>query len=442
MRHASSWLPERSVVVAPDPGCEELRALRKAFAAPILALLASPTPEAIGVALGAGADDCLPLDAADAELGLRLAVLSVPQRGSQHAVADEARRQVDANYRAVVEGTSDAMYVMDRGADGQFRCTVINRAYSELLDRPAEVVIGKTPYESHERAAADRLLAHYNEAIERAAPVQWEWTMVVAGEERSAIVQVTPLFDGGGVCYRLIGSMRNITERKQTEEALHRAEEYLRTMVDSAPLILIGLDREARFTFSSGAALARIGRGPGESVGQSFFDTYGRDDAAANAVRAALAGTPASLELEFGGFVWDSHYTPMFSDTGDVTGVIGVILDVTERRRAEQTLISERAFMDETIDSLPVVFYVVSVDGRFVRTNENFRRVSQYSESELRHLDPALLFDERDREPMRERGRSILAGGETTVEADLISKDGSRTHYLIKGKRISFSRRS
>lgn len=435
---AGSSVPEGAVVVAPDPGREELRALRKAFAGPILALLRTPTPEAIGIALEAGADDCLPLDAGDDALALRLAVLSMPGRGAQRAVTGEARRQTDVDYRAVVEGTSDALYVMDRGADGQFRCTVVNRAYTELLDRPAEVVIGKTLFESHEREAADRLLAHYTEAIERAAPVQWEWTMVVGGQERTAIVQVTPLFDADGVCYRLLGSMRNITERKQAEEALRRAEEYLRTMVDSAPLILIGLDREARFTFSSGAALARIGRRPGESVGRSFFESYGRDPAAANAVRTALAGTPASLELEFAGYTWDCHYTPMFSDSGELTGAIGVILDVTERRRAEQTLISERAFMDDTIDSLPVVFYLISSDGRFVRTNENFRRVSQYSEAELCDLDPTLLFDEPDREPMRERGRSILAGGEATVEADIVSKDGSRARYLINGKRITF----
>jgi PAS domain S-box-containing protein len=432
---AASCLPQSSIIVVPEPACEDLRALRSAFEAPILALLPEATPVAVSAALEAGADDCLALDADGAALGLRLAVLS--QR-EQRAPADPSRQLADADYRSVVEGTSDALYVMDRGADGEFRCAVINRAYTELLDRPADVVIGKTLYESHEPEQAERILARYRQAIETRGPVQWEWTNIVGGEERSAIVQVTPLFRADGVCYRLLGSMRNITERKKTEEALRRAEEYLRTMVDSAPLILIGLDRDGRFTFSSGAGLARLGKRPGESVGQSFFETYGRDPSAADGVRAALAGHAVSLEIELAGFTWDCHYNPMLADSGEVTGVIGVILDVTERRHAERTLVSQRAFMDETIDSLPVIFYLVSGDGRFVRTNADFRRVTQYSEEELRDLNPRVLFEDYEREPMMERGRSVLDGGNETVEADVISKDGSRARYILNGKRITF----
>lgn len=350
--------------------------------------------------------------------------------------AEEARQRADANYRAVVEGTSDALYVMERGADGQFRCTVVNQAYSRLLDRDPLDYLGKTLHETHDPESAARILEHYDKAMELGAPVHWESVSEVRGQELILAIQVTPVLDDHGDCFRLIGSMRDITMRRQAEAAQRRAEVYLRTLVDGAPIVIMAVDGEGLITFTAGAGLESLGSFPGDAIGENARDLYPGIPAVAAAVDTALAGDDVGIEVEVAGHVWDARYSPLRDAAGGVTGAIAVVFDITERRAVEATLLTEKAFSDATIDSLPGIFYLSTPSGRILRTNRMFRSVTGYDEDDIPGLDARELFGEGDSDS---RGGSIsgaMSAGTATAEADLVRKDGSAVRYFFTARRI------
>lgn len=98
----------------------------------------------------------------------------------------------------------------------------------------------------------------------------------------------------------------------------------------------------------------------------------------------------------------------------------------------------ERDFMATAIDSLPGVFYVVDSGGRFLLWNANFERVSGYSAAEIAAMHPLDLFAPADKQRIAERLQAVFETGESTVEAEFVSKDGAGTPYFFTGKLTRF----
>ena len=136
-----------------------------------------------------------------------------------------------------------------------------------------------------------------------------------------------------------------VEELRQSEAARLRAEEHLHNAVDNAPLVIFALDRDGIFTLSEGQGLAASGQAPGEVVGRSAFDVYRDAPLIAEQIGAALAGRSVESTFEVGAVVFDARYAPLRDGDGEVVGVIGAALDVTDRRLAEAQL-QHQAFHD------------------------------------------------------------------------------------------------
>lgn len=107
-----------------------------------------------------------------------------------------------------------------------------------------------------------------------------------------------------------------------------------------------------------------------------------------------------------------------------------------ERREAEDVIRQERNFSSMIIESLPGIFYFFDENGRYLRFNRNFVQASGYSEAEFAAMHPLNFIPESQRGPVDANIREVFAKGESSIESDLLSKDGSLTHYLFTGRRV------
>jgi len=174
--------------------------------------------------------------------------------------------------------------------------------------------------------------------LSRIAKLIEDITQVGASGDLSARVSV----DGNDEIAYLgssLNAMLEDLEKAQAERHVGRAR--LGLMIEKMPAVLWSTDRELRFTSSVGAGLDALHLRPNEVVGKSlseYFQTNDPDHAAIAAHRKALSGEAVTYEIEFQTRIFESHVRPLRSSEGDLVGVIGVALDITERQRLADQL--------------------------------------------------------------------------------------------------------
>lgn len=159
---------------------------------------------------------------------------------------------------------------------------------------------------------------------------------------------------------------------KQTEVALRESQKRLQAVVSNAPLTLFALDREGVFTLSEGRSLEVLGLRPGEVVGLSVFEVYRDVPQVLENVRRALAGQEFTTIVDVAGLSFETWYSPIKGESGEVTGVIGVSTDVTERKRAEEGLVATASRLAALIENLQAGILVEDNTRCIAHVNQDF----------------------------------------------------------------------
>src|SRR5262249_54075936 len=109
--------------------------------------------------------------------------------------------------------------------------------------------------------------------------------------------------------------------------------------ISHAPIVLFSTDAQGTFTMSEGRGLESLGLSSGEVVGRSVFDVYESAPEVLDLVRRALSGDEFTESSTVAGHTFETHYTPTRDGAGRVTGMMGVAIAVTDRRRREDQLV-------------------------------------------------------------------------------------------------------
>ena len=269
---------------------------------------------------------------------------------AESRLAAELAASRDA-FRDLYEHARDFIWI----ADLKGRLTYVNAALARVCDRPAASFVGQT--------VADLLTDHPDN------PQPPEWKLGIAhvrnGERLpTRIVQartastprwvetmISPMRDASGRVTGLQAICRDVTERREAEEALRVSEARYRGLVESQSEIVCRFDREARFTFVNDACCALYAVGREELLGKDFWPLVHPEDA--ERVRAALASVLAppyrtSIEnrtravVGWRWFEWDA--SGISDASGTVIEVQAAGRDVTERRAVADQL---RSSLDE-----------------------------------------------------------------------------------------------
>ena len=126
-------------------------------------------------------------------------------------------------------------------------------------------------------------------------------------------------------------------ERSAKERQLQNAE--IRMLTEQLPALLWTTDDQLRITSSLGAGLAGLGLRPGELVGKTLFEYVGTQDEDHPIIamhRRALGGESVITELDWSRRKFHSRVEPLRPHGSHIVGVVGVALDVTDQRIAEE----------------------------------------------------------------------------------------------------------
>jgi two-component system cell cycle sensor histidine kinase/response regulator CckA len=158
-------------------------------------------------------------------------------------------------------------------------------------------------------------------------------------------------------------------EARRTEDALRQSEARLRLAIEQVPAVLWTTDEELRFTSSLGAGLSGLGLAAGQVVGTSVAEFLGGSSPALFHHSLALRGESASFDHEMAGRSFIAHVEPLRDAQGAVRGTVGIALDVTNQRRADQALRESEVRLRQVINLVPHFIFAKDGDGRFIFAN-------------------------------------------------------------------------
>jgi two-component system sensor histidine kinase UhpB len=179
----------------------------------------------------------------------------------------------------------------------------------------------------------------------------WAWVASRCAIER----------DADGRARHLVGAMIDISRLKDTESRL-------RLFTEQIPGRATATDRELRVVWDAGAAFPDNPSTVGKTVPELFANSPDRDRVL-EGCRRALAGESSRLEIDDGTSAAQLHLEPCRDPAGNVIGVIGIALDITDRVRSEEQVRAGRRLLQQVLDTLPVGVIVLDPNGNIVLHN-------------------------------------------------------------------------
>ncbi len=192
---------------------------------------------------------------------------------------------------------------------------------------------------------------------------------------------------------------RHAAESSQRD--LRQSEARLRLMTNQMPAVLWTTDTELRFTSSLGMGLPALGLQPNQVTGMTLYDYFQTNAPEFFPIAAhfrALKGESIAYELHWQARTFDCQVEALRDTEGKLLGVIGIALDITERKRAEEqvkaSLKEKEALIKEmshrVTNNLQVISSLLNLQAGYI-TDEPARRVFMESQNRLKAL--ALIHD-------------------------------------------------
>ncbi len=233
----------------------------------------------------------------------------------------------------------------------------------------------------------------------------------------------------------------DVTERRQAEKTLRETTGLLETIFAHTHILVAYLDPQFNFVRVNRAYAEIDGREPSFYVGRNHFDLYPNAENEAIFRKVVETGVPYFAHARPLGYTehperpvtcWDWSLVPIKEQNGAVSGLVLTLVNVTEQKRAEQTLREREATLTSVFRAAPVGIGLER-DRILARVNDTICRMLGYSRDELvgRHAEMFYPSEEDYQRVREEKRRQILEKGSATVEARWKRKDGRIIDVLL-----------
>lgn len=304
-----------------------------------------------------------------------------PRAAARHLMAGELRESAN-RYRVLYEQANEAILILQ-----DTRITDCNLKALQLFGcTQRDELIGKTPFDFSPLVqpcgAKSRQMAIQQIRTALSGERQYfEWQHSrLDGELFFAEVSLSPFEAQGNTMLQAI--VRDITARKQAEEALKESEERYRRIVETANDGIWVIDAASRITFVNQRLAEMLGYSIAEMTGRPIFDFI-------DAEHKAFA--EASIESNLKGIHYRQHdfkyrgkdgtaiwaivsVTPIFDKDGSYAGALGMVTNITRRKEIEQALRDSEERFQAFMANSPVVAFIVDEKSRFLYVNKMWER--------------------------------------------------------------------
>lgn len=306
----------------------------------------------------------------------------------EQKLAEEAATKSNERFQLINKATQDAIWDWDLKTNQ----VLWNEALYQMFGYTAEQVeeTAQWWYDHIHPDDRERVVHSIHEVIDAAGK---NWT----GEYRfaSADGSYKTVFDRGfiihdhtGITIRMLGSMQDITSRKEAEQAIRESESRFRTLANDTPAFLFTADAETNLDFVNRRWLEFVGLKEEEGFGKSWAKVTHPDDVEpmyAIYADAVKNKKPYHFEIrqkntqgEYRWVLWNG--IPRLDAKGDLIGIVGIGIDITEQKRVQELVQASETRFRQMADLVPQILWTARPDGSIDYYNKRWYQYTGVAE--------------------------------------------------------------
>ncbi|HCY75120.1 MAG TPA: hypothetical protein DHV28_04310 [Ignavibacteriales bacterium] len=274
---------------------------------------------------------------------------------TERKLSMDALHTSEAKFRSYVNDSPQGIFVVN--AKGQY--IDANNAALNQIGCSKEYLLQKTIADFLPKEELENGLNHFNKLVKEGKATSELGLLKSNGEKIYVILDTVKISND-----HFLGFSTDITERKQAAETLSNERTLLRTIIDLIPDAIYAVDIEGRKILANAKEIELCGKNSeDEIIGKTDFDLYPESQAQRYYEEDQIiirSGKPAlymedTLKGKDGQIHWLlGSKVPLRDVHGQITGIVGVNHDITERKLAEELLSESHQIIEGIINTIPV----------------------------------------------------------------------------------------
>ena len=285
--------------------------------------------------------------------------------------------------------------------DTEGRYSGCNAAFEEYVGHPLSELIGKTVFDLWPRELADHYHRKDLELLEKGGDQTYETRAQFTDGTHRDVMYHKSLYHGrNGSIGGIVGVMLDITDRKKAEQALRESEERLRVAMEATQIGIWDWDLKNDIWQTTPIYYTMLGYEPveGPSDRTVWLDRVHPEDRAMveESIKTVLQQKLTEYQYEArlrhadGSYRWVNVQGSIVEKDadGNPTRILGIRMDVTDRKRAEEAVHESERFAQSTVNALEANIAILDGIGDIISVNRSWREFA-YENSE----DPIRVFE-------------------------------------------------
>lgn len=306
---------------------------------------------------------------------------------TERILAEQSLRASEAQYRKIVETAFEG--VVQVNAD--FRITFVNGRMAEMMNMVPEEMIGRGVFDflpKAQRHEADTLMQRRRQGVKET------YQMLVpsrTGGARVLQISTEPLFDEDGAFGGSLGMVSDLTDQTRAELAVRASQQRFRALAVHSPTGIFQCDAQAQCMFINRRFATIAGVPTDAGADWAWLRTlHPQDREATVAAWRAAVQCEGEFKHEFRflhgngtvRWVWGSAI-PLRDEADRVTNYLGNVLDITERKQAEESLRASEQRFRLLSSCSPVGIFLTDQRGDVVYVNPRYQAIAGAPAHEL-----------------------------------------------------------
>jgi PAS domain S-box-containing protein len=366
------------------------------------------------------------------EIGNPYQYIAIRADITKRKIAEEKLRQSERRFRSLISATSQIVWTADARGHLKSALTPTGKQIEGTSDNIAYEWRTRLHPEDKERSINDLTVS-----ILEKKRFKSEYRMLhLDGTYHYYIARGTPVYEqDGGTVREWVGTMTDITDSKLAELELRQSEGRFRAISETSPLGIFLADENGKCDYINRTFEQISGWSKEEFLGWDWIKTVHPKDLKKLAREWEEVGREREYSLEYrllrkdGATIWVSAHSAPIRVGGEITGYVGMIEDITERKEIEQALRESEARYRIVAETASDGIVTIDSESRILFVNSAFERIFGYSKEEMEGEKLMMLMPEKMRQANSEGGKFGVGAGANNIpwsgaEVPALHKDG------------------